>query len=145
MQTPFLHRKHRNSSELRKIFNCRDHKDCSHRFTVIEGNNDDNVLSSLCFESGIHPNNSTIGDVIRAPPRGIHPTIKAQIDEWIRDINMKPSLIIFNLEKSSFASSHQLPTLQQVRQYKADVSKSIGVDLTTLSSFREFMNIYKVY
>lgn len=132
MQIPFRHSKHTNSSQFWKIFICRDHIECSHTFTVIEGNNDDNVLSHLCYESGTHSDNSTLGNIISAPCRGIHPTIKSKINEWIRDVNMIPSQILFNLENSSFTSSHELPSLRQIQQYKADVCKSIGVDLTTL-------------
>lgn len=144
MKTPFRHTKHRNSSQFRKIFVCRDHDDCDHLFTIIEGLDDNKVLSHLCYESGIHSLNTTIGNLISAPSRGIHPTIKLKIDEWIREVNMKPAKILFSLENSDFVDTHVLPTLQQIRQYKADVIQSIGEDLSTLSSFREYMNAFKV-
>ena len=143
MQSPFRHVKHPNSSQHRKIYICRDHIDCSHTYTVIEGYGTiDDVPSYLCYENGKHPEASPqiTPDLILAPPRGIHPMIKAQIDEWITDLNLRPAKILFKLEQSAFLSTHRLPTLQQIRQYKADLTKAYGKDLTSLSSFRDYIN-----
>ena len=120
MQLPFRHTKHKNSSQFRKIYICRDHSDCSSTFTIIEGENPSNVISYLCYRSGQHPDNMSSNKLINAPDRGIHPVIKVQIDKWIKDSNMKPSKILFTLENSDFLITHQLPTLRQIRQYKSE-------------------------
>jgi len=145
MKLPFRHVKHRNSSQFRKVYECQDHSECNHRFTVIEGNNPEGIVSFLCYQSGNHPIVTTSNDtIINAPIRGIHPAIKLQIDQWVKDSNMKPSKILFNLENSKFLNTHQLPTLKQISQYKSEINRVVGLDITTLSSFRDYINQYKV-
>lgn len=145
MQMPFRHAKHKNSSQFRKVYECRDHSDCSHCFTVIEGKNPDGIASYLCYQSGNHPvATSSSNTIINAPSRGIHPAIKLQIDQWVKDSNMKPAQVLFNLENSKFLNTHQLPTQKQISQYKSEINRVVGLDINTLSSFREYMNQYKV-
>jgi hypothetical protein len=96
----------------------------------------------MCYESGMHPIESP--DIIQAPSRGIHPAIKIKLGEMMKDNNIKPSQMLFRLENSDFLKTHQLPTLQQIRQYKADIAKEVGWNIDTLSSFCEFLKDYKV-
>ena len=141
MKLPFLHVKHANTSASRKVYECQDHNECNHRFTVIEGKNPEGIMSFLCYQSGNHPVVTTSNDtIINAPMRGIHPAIKLQIDQWVKDINMKPSKILFNLENSKFLNTHQLPTLKQISQYKSEINGVVGQAIATLSSFRDCMN-----
>ena len=144
MKLPFLHHKHSNASQFRKIYTCQDHTNCSSTFTVIEGKDENDVLSHLCYWSGHHPDITSSTSLINAPKRGIHPVIKVQIDQWIKDSNMKPTKILLRLENSDFVTTHQLPTVGQIRQYKSEINTSIGIDISTLSSFRDYINKFKV-
>jgi len=142
MLLPFQHKKHSNSSMIRKVYVCNDHIDCSHRYTIIEGRvpNDD-YPSAMCYERGQHPEVSpdSTPAFILAPARGIHPKIKETIDPWITEFNFFPSKILFMLEQSDLAETHQLPTKQQIRQYKADKTKAFSKELTSLSGFRDYI------
>lgn len=144
MQLPFRHTKHSSSSMKRKKYICRDHFNCDHTFTVYEGDNKENIESYLCYESGSHRTDLPESTIIVAPIRGIHPAIKIKIDEWIKDGNMKPSKILFRLQNSDFLQTHELPSIQRIRQHKSDIAKCAGKNLNTLSSFRHYINEYKV-